>query len=98
MAEQGDGKGAPAKTKQQRIPGTEGERFPEVTKAAIAYREARDARMTMEVTERTERDRLTERMRKRGITIYLFEDEESEAYIPDVPEPQAKVRTIKTEE
>ncbi len=98
MAEQGDGKGTAPKEKQQRMPGTEGERFPEVTKAAIAYKEARDARMTMEVTERTERDRLTERMRKRGIKVYVFEDEGFEAYIPETTEPQAKVRTIKTEE
>lgn len=99
MAEAGAGKGSTeTKPKQPRIPGMEGERFPEVTKAAIAYKAKRDARMQLETEERAERDRLTERMRKRGITTYVFEDEEFEAYIPETPEPQAKVRTIKTEE
>jgi len=86
------------KMKQGRIPGTEGKRYPEITKAAIEYKEKRDARMELEVQERGARDRLTERMRKRGITTYVFEDEEFEAYIPEKEDPQAKVRTITTEE
>ena len=100
MADSGSGneKGAGGKGKQASIPGMEGARYPEVTKAAIAYKTKRDARMQLEQEERAERDRLTERMRKRGITRYIFEDEEFEAYIPEVPDPQAKVRTIKTEE
>lgn len=100
MADNGSGneKGAGSKGTQKSIPGMEGARYSEVTAAATEYKGHRDARMELEQKERAARDRLTERMRKRGISTYIFEDEEFEAYIPEVPEPQAKVRTIKTED
>lgn len=90
--------GTKSKGSQGKFPGAEGERFPEVTKAANEYKGLRDERMELEQKERAARDRLTTRMQKRTITAYVFEDEEFEAYIPETPEPQAKVRTIKTEE
>ncbi len=89
---------ATTKLKQATIPGHEEPKFPEVTKAASAYLALRKQRMALEVEERKERDRLTERMNKRGIKTYKFEEETLEAYIPDKDEPQAKVRTLVAEE
>lgn len=82
------------KSKQGTMPGHEEVQFPEVTEAASAYLALREKRMALEKEERKVRDRLTERMKKRGITTYKFEEETLEAYIPDKDEPQAKVRTL----
>jgi parvulin-like peptidyl-prolyl isomerase len=62
------------KAKQQKIPGTEGERIGEIDEAAEQYVAARDARMGFLKQEIKYRDELIDLMKAHDLKEYEFDD------------------------
>lgn len=79
--------------KQQMIPGTEPDSFPEIDRAAEAYREKRDERMELQNEEAKLRDELAEAMQERAITDYKYDGYEVVLETESVT--KAKVKTVK---
>lgn len=61
---------AKKKARQGELPGIEREQIKEVKDAAIAYEEARDARMKKSESEKEQKDALIEVMRRNKLTVY----------------------------
>ncbi len=86
-----------SKPEQLKIEGTGRiDTVPEVEKQAEKFRDAKEERQEMQEAEEAEQLKLTELMKKHGLTTYAYEDREGtkrEVYIP--LEARAKVRKLK---
>lgn len=61
------------RAKQKRLEAVEDERIREVEDAAEEYKEARDARMKMTPEEKAAKTKLTDVMKKHGLSVYKSE-------------------------
>lgn len=91
-------KASKAKKQQQtKIPGTGRlDAIAELEEQAEVYTEKRDARMSMQVEEEAEQEKLTELLEKHKLAEYFYEDSEGQprrAYIPE--KAKAKVQKVK---
>jgi hypothetical protein len=77
------------RAKQRPMPGTALD--PEIEAVAEKYREARDARMEMQVDEESARDELTALMESKGLKHYVFHEGDLEVLF----EEKVRVRKVK---
>lgn len=86
-----------AKPEQLKIAGTERlDAIKEIEQAADAYRDARDERMQEQEAESDAQERLTDLLRKHGLSEYVYEAKDGKKYRAYVPAAAgAKVQRIK---
>lgn len=88
-----------ANPKQGKIPGTGRiDAIPEIEAQAEVYRTKCAERMELQLEETAEQQKLTDLLKKHGLTEYKYEDEEGvlrRAYMPDDDGPRAKVQKVK---
>ena len=82
--------------KQMQIVGTERKSIPEIEEAAIAYRAARDERMSLQEDETKLQAALVEVMAKHEVTDYKYTDDEGDDQrVFVVDSKKVKVRKVK---
>lgn len=87
---------AAATKKQAQLSGMEDKADPEVTKLALKYREARDARMKLTVKEVEARTLLEQKMVEKNLDVYR--DHENDLLVELVEKTKVKVRALVIDE